>query len=394
MALKKYILIVTAVILLLTLYSAVAANPGSSDDPVVSLSYINDVFIPQIMAEVDAKTEGKFSGQQEEMLRQIQNVVAEHSFTTSPDNLYKYAGYTGYIKAMNAGLYTYTEAPCSLTVKQGERLVISQGGSFTISSGSARIEGDASAELVNVTAGGLVSINSAASHRARYVLASNSIVSVKAVSDFAATVQGYYQVIPAGAALNIDYAFVLSDLGLFQGTGSGFELEREATRLEALIMFLRLIGEEKQALSYGTSHPFTDVPKWGNGNSDRYVAYAYDKGYTNGTSKTLFSAGAPVTAEQYMTFVLRALGYKDGEDFEWLKSLDKAVSLGILTSYEKRMTARTGFTRDDVVYFSYYALLAGGKSGGTRLIDSLAGKGIITSEMASAALSSARSGRK
>lgn len=34
--------------------SAMAANPGSSDDPLITLSYVNDVLIPQMKSYVDA----------------------------------------------------------------------------------------------------------------------------------------------------------------------------------------------------------------------------------------------------------------------------------------------------------------------------------------------------
>lgn len=56
-------------------------------------------------------------------------------------------------------------------------------------------------------------------------------------------------------------------MGLFQGSGtaygSGYDLERVPTRIEGLVLFLRLIGEEKAALAYGGENPFTDVPAWG-----------------------------------------------------------------------------------------------------------------------------------
>ena len=52
--------------------------------------------------------------------------------------------------------------------------------------------------------------------------------------------------VPAAAAAvsDGDAARTLSALGLMQGTGDGFELERSATRAEALTMLLRLLGRE------------------------------------------------------------------------------------------------------------------------------------------------------
>ena len=71
-----------------------------------------------------------------------------------------------------------------------------------------------------------------------------------------------------------------------------------------------------------------------------------------------------------MTFVLRALGYRDsGEspDFIWDASLQKAQELGVLTAGEYRLLAESRFLRAQVVYVSYFALDAAYKEGGTLL---------------------------
>ena len=55
----------------------------------------------------------------------------------------------------------------------------------------------------------------------------------------------------------------LAAIGMFRGTGSGFDLNRAPTRSEAAIMLVRLYGAEDQAkAAYGAGeikHPFTDV---------------------------------------------------------------------------------------------------------------------------------------
>ena len=86
-------------------------------------------------------------------------------------------------------------------------------------------------------------------------------------------------------------------------------------------MFLRLIGEEGAALSSTAANPFADTPAW----CDRYVAYAYEKGYTKGNNisaggQRYFGPDAQLSAGEYMTFLLRALGYSDSgasPDFSW-----------------------------------------------------------------------------
>ena len=52
---------------------------------------------------------------------------------------------------------------------------------------------------------------------------------------------------------NTDKAQVLNELGLFQGTNNGYELDRAPTRTEAGVMLIRLLGVEKQAKEINTS---------------------------------------------------------------------------------------------------------------------------------------------
>ena len=129
----------------------------------------------------------------------------------------------------------------------------------------------------------------------------------------------------SAAQSNYEKAIDLKILGLLANKPADFELDRAPNRAEGLAMLLRLLGKESEALKGGCKHPFKDVPAW----ADSYVGYAYQNGITNGKSKDTFGAHDPLTAEQYVTLVLRSIGYRDGEDFQYNKALDKAVSLGI-----------------------------------------------------------------
>ena len=99
----------------------------------------------------------------------------------------------------------------------------------------------------------------------------------------------------------------LNALGLFLGTGTGYDLEGQATRLHGLVMLIRLLGEEDAAKSCTDPCPFLDVPDWGK----PYAAYAYKKGYTNGVSATAFDPDSKINFVSYVTFLLRALGYDE-----------------------------------------------------------------------------------
>jgi|GEM_PF-958268 len=171
----------------------------------------------------------------------------------------------------------------------------------------------------------------------------------------------------------------LYELGLFRGTGTSsdgtpvFELERSPTRTEALVMLLRLMGLEQEALNSSYSHPFTDVSGW----SEPYIAYAYNKGITKGISQTRFGSNDKATASMYATFVLRALGYTDSgdsPDFSYSGSVSFAVKIGLVDS---RLLNDNEFTRGDVAVISKNALSQPLRNSSKTLFQRLADEGII-----------------
>ncbi len=126
-------------------------------------------------------------------------------------------------------------------------------------------------------------------------------------------------------------AKVLYERDLFRGIGTypdgtpNFALDHSTNRHQAVTMLVRLLGKEEEALNGDWDIPFSDVDDW----AKPYVGYAYANGLTNGTSPTTFSGNRNVTATQYLTFVLRALGY----------SSDSEVALGTATSADFRWNA-------------------------------------------------------
>lgn len=157
----------------------------------------------------------------------------------------------------------------------------------------------------------------------------------------------------------------LKALGLFKGVSeTDFALGRAPTRVEALVMLVRVLGKESEALSKGGRHPFLDVPEW----ADKYVGYAYENNLTNGVSATKFGASSEASASMYITFVLRALGYSDKNgDFTWDNPFALAREKGILKGNPNVLS----FRRADVVLVSYAALEAEVKGTGKTLADKL-----------------------
>jgi hypothetical protein len=172
-----------------------------------------------------------------------------------------------------------------------------------------------------------------------------------------------------------DAAQTLYELGLFKGTGTNedgtpiFSLDKTPSRNEAIVMLVRLLGKEEEALNGTWNTPFTDLVNW----AKPYVGYAYANGLTNGTSSTTFSGTNPIPANQYVTFVLRALGYSSETDFTVSDPWDLASSaLGISEPTD------SDFTRGDVASISVSALSATVTGSGQTLLEKLEADGAVT----------------
>ena len=166
----------------------------------------------------------------------------------------------------------------------------------------------------------------------------------------------------------------LSAIGMFRGTvNGGFELDRAPKRSEAAIMLVRLYGaEEEAAAAYQSgeiSHPFKDVGPI----ASPYVAWLYTKGITKGATATTFNSNAACTDKNYVVFLLRALGYEDGKDFQYAESLTFAEKLG----FYQADYFEGPFLRDDLAAITLQALATDKKGGETYLLKSLIDTGAV-----------------
>lgn len=186
----------------------------------------------------------------------------------------------------------------------------------------------------------------------------------------------------AEAGNYVSEAEQLRQLGVFQGTGAGFELGREPTRLEGLVMLIRLLGREAEAKALAEEAcAFTDVPAWGAG----YVNYAYENGLTKGVGNHLFGSADKLNAPSYTTFLLRTLGYSDGGgDFAYDGSIEFAEQIGLYSEADAAELRDGAFLRGQLAKVSVLALGTNMKGGGATLLDKLARDGVISEEAASA----------
>lgn len=176
----------------------------------------------------------------------------------------------------------------------------------------------------------------------------------------------------------LDEAKKLNVLSIFQGTDKGFQLDRPPTRIEAGIIFVRLVGGEEEALTNKYPHPFTDVPKWG----QDYVGFLYRHKLTKGISESKFGSRKIVKSCEYMTMALRSIGYHDDDvDFKWRKSLDKALEIELIDEEFFQDLNSTQFLRDHVVKISYDLLKQPVKGSTATLAEKLVSYGTFTKDL-------------
>lgn len=177
----------------------------------------------------------------------------------------------------------------------------------------------------------------------------------------------------ASAAGETDAANALYALGLLKGyddSGSDFRPEQGLTRAEAVVQIVRFLGAERKALENATPIPFNDVPAW----AAPYVGYACENGIVSGRSATKFDPNGTVDEAQFLTLMLRAMGYSDKDgDFVW----NDPFALANRTGLTDRTTAADSFTRGDAFVICKNALFSAGKSGKT-LGEALTAAGVVT----------------
>ena len=178
----------------------------------------------------------------------------------------------------------------------------------------------------------------------------------------------------------------LYKLGLFLGIGDdedgnpNFDLDNSLTRLQALILTIRLLGLEEEALDYTGELPLNDVPAWG----VPYVAYGFANGITNGTSATTFSPNQNVTCQQFTAFLVRILGYNENSgDFSYVDTLKFALSIELFDETTLDSLDEGVFLRSKAVASMVRAMTTLIKgSDKIKLIDTLVDAEVVTEESA------------
>lgn len=160
----------------------------------------------------------------------------------------------------------------------------------------------------------------------------------------------------------------LMEQGVIEGINGELKLDDNFRRQDMVVMLSRLMGAEDVAEAFPTDElTFTDF-------SDPYykpiIAWAVAEGLIEGHTPERFGFGEDVTAQQYATVLLRALGYGDevaGDGYA--KALDLAKELGLLGDLE--LDNSTVVTRGQMYVLTVNALGTAVKDSEETLADKL-----------------------
>lgn len=192
------------------------------------------------------------------------------------------------------------------------------------------------------------------------------------------------EVEPAASSttLEVRYASDLAaELGVLLGDGQGVTetyLSKATTRVQGVILTLRLLGKEKEALSYDGSNTFSDASSIG-ASIRPVLSYLKDHpelGWA-GTGGNRFSPNEPITAQQVYKVMLESLGYRTGTDFEYADTLSFAAGKGL-----SRSANANPFTNRDLAAALMETLQAAPKGGTAPLADTLVKWGVISKDKA------------
>lgn len=370
---KRAKIISLTLALVAALMLVATASGGTAADPLVSKSFVDGTFFDKVISSAREKIESAVSSFKTE----YSNKASSAAYVPPINESFAEAVADSVLDALQSeGKYLYSNASAKAhTLMSGDVISAKNGTVIIITDGSAIC---ASGSLVNIVRGREITAGNALGRFTAFMFPEGggkieiTSKNAKVLLDGTFSLSGY-------EIKHMDKAYALKKLGLVRGAANGMELYRGNTRAESITMLIRLLGEEEPALEKDHKHPFTDVDAW----AKRYVGYAYVKGYTKGVTNTRYDGSSLTTAGQYMTFILRALGYSESSgDFKYETALSDAVRLGVIDSSVVAEITGKQFRRDDVMYLSYLAMRAKVKGSGKTLLEKLVSNGAVKRDAA------------
>lgn len=362
-----------AAVLCFALVLVTSAQGGSSSDPVVSKSYVDGTFFESVISAARNRIESSVSSFKNKYVNAAKSAA---SVPSGEKELIAATADAVLRNLQSRGRYLYsTRAMTAKTLRSGDKISAKNGTVIMLLEGSAKC---ASGSVINIAVGREIASGNALGRFTTFMFPENGATFEVTSKSAKVLIDGVY----SQTAYDIKYmdeAYALKSLGLVRGAADGMEPYRGNTRAESITMLIRLLGEETPALSAAHKHPFGDVDAW----AQRYVGYAYRMGYTKGVTETRYDGSSLTTANQYMTFVLRSLGYsEEAGDFKYLTAVNDAVRLGVIPHSTAAELNSNEFKRDHVMHISYLAMSARVKGSNQTLLARLVANGAVSSDAA------------
>lgn len=281
-----------ALILVLTCALAgVAVAAGGSQDPLISLSYLNGTY----WSELTVKVASAVANATKPLYNQA---VAKLNGLTGADD-------TGAAWLSSDVLKTQGG-------ERGDTITLALGSSLLWTSGTATVNGP----LVDVTTGQELTPGAALTSGHRYLAPEELVVTVTSKTAYWA-VQGKWTTtsdgvsvtelpftdVPDGAYYYDAIAWAVEKGITYGSSSTTFGVGETCNRADAMTFIWRAYGCPEPKTG---KNPFTDVSE--NAYYCKAVLWAVEKGITVGTSSTTFSPLEPCRREHVITFLYRAAG--------------------------------------------------------------------------------------
>lgn len=288
---KKILTAALSAALLAGIVGAALAAPGTSSDPLVTLSYLTGTYAQQLEQDIETRSQSAVDQAGQDAFDRLDALAGSY--------LAQAGGGAG------ADCYVY------MTLARGDALELSTGAALLLQDGQTDLF-FSSGCLVDVTGGSTVRSGGSLTAGHHYIAAEATICTVNAVSDSVyLAVRGDYLLTVSGKTYTpfvditgsdwyADAVLFAYDQQLFQGlTATVFSPKAEMNRAMLATVLSRLAGVQSNSPSVG----FRDV-KDGDWYADA-VNWAAGAGIVNGLGDGSFGPNNSVTREQMATMLYR-----------------------------------------------------------------------------------------
>lgn len=205
---KKWMTVIGTVLLVFLMatgYYAVAADYGSKDDPVVSLSYINDVLMPALEAKLDKTIDAKTAEFETTLQSKLQEYTSgtTSQVTATESNYQTILADKNFINsladAVTAKLKTQVGTSASqafavVKIPNGKTMTCSVGCEVLLRIGTATCKASTTPGLINITTGATLNNGGTLSQNCLYLVSIQGRGVTASGGDATVLVRGSYTI--------------------------------------------------------------------------------------------------------------------------------------------------------------------------------------------------------